>query len=93
MNAIPETLPISELRFHQSEVLDQLSNGPVLLTRQGKAAAVLVDPVEWNRIVEQIEDLQLALDAVETRLAAEPVIDFDDYLVRRGERGSATTKQ
>lgn len=93
IDVMPQTRPISELRYKQAEIVDRLKDGPILLTRQGVGAAVLVDPEQWNQIVEQIEDLQLALDAVEARQAAEPVTDFEDYLVERGERVPAAIEQ
>jgi prevent-host-death family protein len=43
MRAIPELVPISQLRQRQSEVLARLSEGPVILTQHGQGAAVLVD--------------------------------------------------
>ncbi len=58
MTRIPELIPISELRIRQSSVLEQLKQGPVVLTQRSKAAAVLVDPDQWNRLMEQLEDLQ-----------------------------------
>ncbi|NJN83439.1 MAG: type II toxin-antitoxin system Phd/YefM family antitoxin [Caldilineaceae bacterium] len=69
MNAVMQTIPISDLRFHQSEILDKLSTAPVVLTRQGRETAVLVSPQEWNSIVEQLEDLEDALAVAEARLA------------------------
>lgn len=67
MHLVPRTLPISDLRFKQTETLDELKAGPVLLTRQGKAAAMLVAPEQWNSLVETIKNLQLALNAVDVR--------------------------
>jgi prevent-host-death family protein len=65
MNAIPELMPISELRLRQSELLSRLSQGPVVLTQRGRAAVVLVDPDYWNQVMEELEDLRDALDALE----------------------------
>ncbi|MFQ5796297.1 MAG: type II toxin-antitoxin system Phd/YefM family antitoxin [Candidatus Bipolaricaulia bacterium] len=39
----------SKLRQTQNEVLEKLSEGPVVLTQHGEATAVLVDPEQWNR--------------------------------------------
>ena len=36
MNAIPEPIPISQRRLKQSEVLNRLSEGPVILTQRGQ---------------------------------------------------------
>jgi prevent-host-death family protein len=56
MNKVPELIPISEMRTHQAEILEQLKHGPIVLTHHSKAAAVLVDPSQWNRLLEQLED-------------------------------------
>ena len=85
MHLVPRTLPISDLRFKQTETLDELKAGPVLLTRQGKAAAMLVAPEQWNSLVEKIEDLQLALDAVDIRQEVRPAIDVQQYLETRDD--------
>ena len=67
MDVVPELVPISELRTRQNEILDQLADKPVVLTQHGRAAAVLVSPEQWNLLVELVEDLTDALDALEMR--------------------------
>lgn len=86
MQTIPNLLPISELRQQQNKILQMLSDGPVVLTQHGRASVVLVSPEQWNQMVNQLEDLQDALDAVEARQNAEPTISFDDYIENRGKR-------
>ena len=56
MDKVPELVPISEMRTHQAAILEQLKQGPIVLTHHSKAAAVLVDPAHWNRLLEQLED-------------------------------------
>ena len=68
MQAVMQTLPISDLRFRQAAMLDHLQERPVVLPRQGRAAAVLVAPDEWNAIVCQLEDLEDALAVMQARL-------------------------
>ena len=79
---IPDLVPISELRLRQSEVLERLPEGPVLLTQHGRAAAVLVTPEQWNEIIEHLEFLEDSLDAIEMReridAGEEPVIDWSE---------------
>jgi PHD/YefM family antitoxin component YafN of YafNO toxin-antitoxin module len=58
MNKVPEIVPISEMRTQQAAILEQLKNGPIVLTHHSKAAAVLVDPEQWNQLLEQLEDAQ-----------------------------------
>ncbi len=67
MNPMPKTVPISDLRQRQNEILSKLSEEPVLLTQHGRAAAVLVDPEQWNRLLEEFEDMYLALEAIEIK--------------------------
>jgi hypothetical protein len=93
MHLVPQTLPISDLRFKQTETLEGLHEGPVLLTKQGKAAAMLVSTEQWNQLIELVEDLQLALDAIEVRNDVEPTVKLNDYLKIRGEHVRDRVKQ
>ena len=82
MSKIPELVPISDIRQRQTEILASLSTGPVILTLFGKAAAVMVSPAEYDRMVTALEDLQDAADAAAAR--REPgSLDFDSYLAGR----------
>ena len=65
MSAVPVTIPISDLRARQNDVLSGLSQGPVVLTQHGRAAAVMVSPERWNRLLEELEDLRDTIAAVE----------------------------
>jgi PHD/YefM family antitoxin component YafN of YafNO toxin-antitoxin module len=56
-NAMP-TLPVSDLRNRQSEIIEQLDETPVLLTRGGYGAGVLVHPEKWNQMVQEMARLQ-----------------------------------
>ena len=69
MNAIPELVPISELRLRQSEVLARLPVGPVLLTQHSKSAAVLVSVDQWNKIAGDLDDLEDTVTALKVKLA------------------------
>lgn len=68
MNPMPKTIPVSDLRFNQAELLDNLAAEPVLLTRQGKAAAVLVDPEQWNTLLARLEFLDDSITALQAKL-------------------------
>jgi PHD/YefM family antitoxin component YafN of YafNO toxin-antitoxin module len=65
---IPKTYAITDLRGNQAEIFDNLKHAPVLLTRQGRAAAVLVDPEKWNALLDLVEDLEDRLHASEVKL-------------------------
>lgn len=49
------TIPITDLRTRQPEVMDTIKQSPVLLTRQGHGAGVLVHPEMWNQLVAELE--------------------------------------
>lgn len=80
MHPIPYTIPISDLRFQQSALLTRVEESPIVLTKQGRAVAVLVDPKYWNQILEDLEDLADALAVAQAKLALargeEDVVDW-----------------
>jgi len=82
MITIPELIPISRLRHRQNEVLEKLSEAPVVLTQHGEARAVLVCPDMWNRLLEELETWQDSFDALEAkyRIATgeEEVLDWSE---------------
>jgi prevent-host-death family protein len=63
--AFPELLPISDLRQRQNEILRRLSNGPIILTQHGRAAAIMVSPDCWRELLTELEDLRDAVSAAE----------------------------
>ena len=68
-------MAVSEARENLAEVIDsaQRTGEPVYLTRRGRAVAVVVDPVVFERLVNDAED---AVDRAELVLARED----DDYI-------------
>lgn len=56
-SAMP-TMPVSDLRNKQAETLAQLDETPVMLTRGGHSAGVLVHPKKWNQMVKEMARLQ-----------------------------------
>lgn len=56
-NAMP-TIPVSDLRNKQAETLTQLNDTPIMLTRGGHSAGVLVHPDTWNHMVTELARLQ-----------------------------------
>jgi len=83
MQAVPEMIPISELRQKQNQILEKLTQGPVVLTQRGRASAVLVSPNEWNLLVKELENLRDSIDVLESRKDFEPSVDFDEYAKKR----------
>lgn len=50
------TYPITNLRTEQDRLLRHIQREPVILTKRGRAVAVLVDPDMWNCIVATLEE-------------------------------------
>lgn len=65
---IPTTVPVSELSKHPDAVFEQLHRGHLLITRQGKAAGVLVHPTVWNRILERLDNDEATIWALEAEI-------------------------
>lgn len=69
-----KTWAVQEAKAHFSEFLDaSLSEGPQLVTRRGKAAAVLVSAEQWPALLAPRRTGQLLIDA----LQASPHRDID----------------
>ena len=84
MDPIPDIVPISAFGTRRHELLEKASSRPILLTRHGHAAAVLLGPASYNRLLDDLEDLQLAIDAFEARSNTGSLVDFDQYLAKAG---------
>ncbi len=69
MTPVPQIVPVSDMRLRHTEVLSRLKNGIVVLAQRSKPAAVLVSVEEWNRLMEQLELLEDAVEIYKGRLA------------------------
>ena len=58
MQAIPQIMPISNLRTNYNDVLTKLDSGPVILSQRGTPAAVILSALEWNRIAQELQRLR-----------------------------------
>jgi PHD/YefM family antitoxin component YafN of YafNO toxin-antitoxin module len=67
--SVPELVPISEMRQRQTEIIELLNRNTVVLTHHGKAAAVLVKPEAWNRLLQRLEDKEDVIAALQVELA------------------------
>ena len=91
MHSIPEIVPISEFRIHQSQILEKVKQGPVVLAQHSRPAVVLVDAAKWNRIVERMADLEDAVAVLQEDLAVargeeeDVEIDIDAELETLGD--------
>ncbi|MBW2261127.1 MAG: type II toxin-antitoxin system Phd/YefM family antitoxin [Deltaproteobacteria bacterium] len=63
-----DSRPVSDLKSRSAEVLDQVkkTGRPVLLTRRGRAVAVLLDLHEYEKLVDRAR----FVDAVEQGISA-----------------------
>jgi PHD/YefM family antitoxin component YafN of YafNO toxin-antitoxin module len=61
-SAMP-TLPVSNLRNNQAEIVAKLNETPILLTRDGYGAGVLVHPEKWNQLIAELARLQRIIRA------------------------------
>ncbi|RIK41879.1 MAG: hypothetical protein DCC55_10445 [Chloroflexi bacterium] len=69
MTTVPQIVPVSDMRLRHTDVLKLLENGIVVLAQRSKPAAVLVSVEEWNRLMEQLELLEDAVEIYKGRLA------------------------
>ena len=69
MERVPQIEPISKMKHQYNEILRRLEDGPVVLTQHGRAAAVVVDPVQWNAAIEEREGLLDAIAALKAEVA------------------------
>ena len=56
------TATVTELRSELSSYLDSLRDGPLLVLSHSKPAAMLVEPEEFDRILERVEYLEDLID-------------------------------
>ena len=84
---VAPTIPVSELTKYPNSVFAQLAHSHILLTRQGKAAGVLVHPTVWNRILEQLDNDEATIWALEAELnltaGKSELIDVSDDELKR----------
>jgi len=68
MSAMPQIAPITEMRNTHTGVLSKLKNGPVFLTQRGSSAAVLLSPVQWERLNQRIDELETMIDILQSKV-------------------------
>ncbi|MBV7328252.1 type II toxin-antitoxin system Phd/YefM family antitoxin [Chloroflexi bacterium TSY] len=74
MTLILPTLPITDLRTKQPEILGHLHESPVVLTHRGHGAAVLVAPEQWNAQQAELQRLRLLVAAMSIKAKGEPTV-------------------
>lgn len=76
MSIVLPTLPITDLRTKQPEILSSLQQSPVVLTHRGHGAAVLVSPTQWNAQQSELRQLRLLIEAMEIKAKGEPTVSL-----------------
>ncbi len=89
MSVVMPTLPITDLRTKQPEVLNGLQESPVVLTHRGRDAAVLVSPKQWNKQQLELRHLRLVAEAMAIEAKGEPTIPLAEVKRRIAEKQKA----
>ena len=78
---MPETMSLAQIKAHLSEVVDRVEkyHERIVLTRNGRPAAVILSPDELESIEETL-DILSDPDALRQLREAEAEIDRGDYV-------------
>lgn len=83
-----QTVTVTELRAELSDYLDGLAESPVLVLTHGKPAAVLLEPANYEALLDRIELLEDLLDGrrVVAEYAQDPsvAVDAEEVFERLG---------
>ena len=94
MYKMPPTVPISNLRNDQDEILTMMDEQPVMLTQRGKARAALVNIEQWNHLMDVLAMYQAYRRAESARvqddMAGQPWIDADPMIDEWAAKHKAT---
>ena len=69
----PTIIPISEAKPRLSSLVTASQTEDVVLTRHGRAAAVLVSADRYSHLLDQLEDAQDSLEALTAKDDGEPI--------------------
>ena len=91
MEQVLPTEPMSKFRQSQSEILELLDDGPVVLTHHGVSAGVLISVEQYNEMVKLIRRFD-DIEIIRTRLHEmaedeeyrQSLDEFDESLRMRG---------
>ena len=83
------TVPVSDLRNRQSEIIAELDSTPVMLTNRGEGTGVLVKPEIWNSLLDEIEQLRqvVKLQQISKRMAEGDYLTKEEVEAALRERG------
>lgn len=77
MLQLMKTAPVSDMNRRAKEVLAMLENGPVALLQRSEPVAVMVQPTEWNKLLQELEDLQDVVAAYRAEIELDSDDDFE----------------
>ncbi len=60
-----QILPVTDLRTNITHYLEQLEENPIVVTKRGRPCAVLLDYVQYQRLMERLENLRVRKEAQE----------------------------
>ena len=86
MTIVLPTIPITELRTKQPEVLDHLQSSPIVLTHRGHGAAVLVSPAQWNYQQAELQRLRLIVEAMQIKAQGKATVPLAEVKRRIAEK-------
>ena len=69
-SAVTQVEPVTQLQRNYQVVLDQLENGPVVLSKSGRAAAVVLSVTDYDRQVQRLRRLEAIVEAHKLEAAA-----------------------
>mgnify|MGYP001176856172 CR=1 FL=1 len=80
MNAIPQIVPVTDLRLKHVQVFGMLHKGPVVLAQRSRPAAVLVSIEAWDKMAEELKRLRRIIESDRqfAQAGAGDFVDLDD---------------
>ncbi|MDR0960257.1 MAG: type II toxin-antitoxin system Phd/YefM family antitoxin [Propionibacteriaceae bacterium] len=79
---MPTIVPISEAKPRLAALIDASDTEDVILTRRGRAAAVLVSAQRYSDLLDRVEDLEDSLAVARSR--GEQTISASDIISKYG---------
>lgn len=87
MYLVPQTSPLSDLSKRPGEVLALIEKGPVLLLSRSTPAGLLIQPEQWNRIIQRLELLEDLQEARRVLADETPTVSSEEMRTRMAEHG------
>jgi prevent-host-death family protein len=82
MYKVMPTLPMTEVRNSISSIVADLGQSPVVLTQNGREAAVIVHPDMWNKLIETYEQWAKMQPVTDPRFLT--WVQFEQQLIEAG---------